>query len=79
MAFWFNHKPEEATAGRKVRQDWIAERIVAHCIRWQLKWATWMQQQSGKLSPKGRVLALLLFCLLAGGYCLFLVLSGLMR
>lgn len=79
MPFRFNHQPKEATAGRNDRQDRLAEWIVRHCIRWQLRWAAWMQHQSEKLSPKGRVLALLLFCLLTGGYCLFLVLSGFMR
>lgn len=54
----------------------MAANIVRHCIRWQSKWAAWMQRRAERLSGRGKAVVLSLFCLLAGGYCSFLAMSS---
>ena len=76
MGIWFSHKSKDGVASRDARQDRLAERMVFSCIRWQVKWAGGMQSLASRLSLRGKIVALLLFCLLAGAWCLYLILQG---
>lgn len=76
MLFSFNNKKKQEPAGPEDAQDRMAASIVRHCIRWQLKWAAWMQHKAERLSGKGKAVVLSLFCLLAGGYSSFLAISS---
>lgn len=76
MVFRFKNKHKSKATGDQGRQDRLARKIVGQCLRWQVKWAAWMQSKIESLSPTGRVVMLILFCLMAGAYCLYLVLSG---
>jgi hypothetical protein len=76
MEFPFNNKKKQKAAGSNEAQERIAERIVRSCIRWQTKWAAWMQRKAECLSDKGKVRVLLLFCLLAGGYSSYLAIGS---
>ncbi len=78
MGFLFNNKKKQNAAGSNRAQDRIAKQIVHRCIRWQTKWAAWMQHMTECLSAKGKVRVLVLFCLLAGGYNSYLALGSLM-
>jgi hypothetical protein len=76
MVFQFKNKHKSEVTGDHGRQERLARIIVGHCLRWQAKWAAWMQSKTESLSNTGRAVVLILFCLMAGAYCLHLVLSG---
>ena len=76
MLFSFNNKKKQEPAGPEDAQDRMAASIVRHCIRWQSKWAAWMQHRAERFSGRGKVVVLSLFCLLAGGYSSFLAMSS---
>lgn len=76
MLFSFNYKKKQEPAGLSEAQNRIARNIVYRCIRWQSKWAARMQYKTEHLSARGKVMILSLFCLLAGGYSLYLITSS---
>lgn len=76
MLFSFNNKKKQEPAGLSEAQNRIARNIVYRCIRWQSKWAAWMQCKTEHLSGRGKIMVLSLFCLLAGGYSLYLITSS---
>lgn len=76
MVFRFKNKHKSEVYGDQGKQERLARKMVGHCLRWQAKWAAWMQSKAERMSSTGRVVVLILFCLLAGAYCLYLVLSG---
>ena len=76
MLFSFNNKKKQEPAGLSEAQNRIARNIVYRCIRWQAEWADWMQYNTELLSARGKVMVLSLFCLLAGGYSLYLIASS---
>lgn len=55
----------------------IAKSIVDYCLQWQRRLADWMQDKTERLSGKGKIIALLIFCLLAGSYSIYLATAGL--
>lgn len=76
MLFSFNNKKKQEPAGLSEAQNRIAGNIVYRCIRWQSKWAAWMQCKTERLSNKGKSMLLVLFCLLAGGYSCYLAINS---
>ncbi len=58
-------------------QDRIAKTIVAWCLRWQQRWASFMQQQTERLSGNGKLVMLVLFCLFTGSLSIYLCASNL--
>ncbi|MBF9252129.1 hypothetical protein I2I11_02375 [Pontibacter sp. 172403-2] len=73
MSFFFRNKKSPSSLVPNDAQDRIAKSIVNHCLQWQRKWADWMQDRTERLSGKGKIIALLLFCLLVGGYSIYLI------
>lgn len=52
--------------------------IIASCIRFLTEWAVWMQRTSRRLSLKTKIVMLLLFCLLAGSFSIYLIADSLL-
>ncbi len=73
MAFFFRNKKKLNPAASNDAQDKIAKSIVNRCLQWQKRWADWMQNKAERLSGKGKVIALLLFSLVVGGYSIYLI------
>ena len=76
MLFLFSHRKKQKAIAASAAQDRMAANIVHHCIRWQSKWAAWMQHKAERLSNKGKTIVLLLFCLPAGSYNIYHTLSS---
>ena len=57
-------------------QERIAGNIVHRFLQGQKRGADWMQDKAERLPGKGKLAILLLFCLLAGGYSIYLVIAG---
>src|SRR3546814_19167882 len=79
MPLFFRNKKNPKPLVPNDAQDKIARSIVNHCLHWQRKWADWMQDKTERLSGKNKAIALLLFCLLVGGYSIYLVTVSLTR
>ena len=60
-------------------QDGIAKKIVASCIRLQERCAAFMQKQTERFSRNGKLIALFLFCLIAGSMSIYLMAASLME
>jgi hypothetical protein len=45
-------------------------------IRWQQKWAGWMQRQSERLSRRSKILLWFVCCIGFGTYCSYLIIGG---
>lgn len=73
MAFFFGNKKKLNPAASNDAQDKIAKSIVNRCLQWQRRWADWMQDKTESLSGKGKVIVLLLFSLVVGGYSIYLI------
>lgn len=68
---FFEIKKKPVSGTQDKAQELKARSIVKHYLQWQRRWAGWMQDKTEYLSRKGKVAALLLFCLLAGGYSIY--------
>lgn len=73
MSFFFRNKKKANPVVSNDAQDRIARSMVNRCLQWQRKWADWMQNKTESLSGKGKTIALFCFCLLAGGYSIYLI------
>ena len=69
----FKNKKKQKNNGQQAVQDQLIKGIVVTCIKWQSRWAEWMQQKTECLSGKAKVIMLLVFVLLAGGYSIYLI------
>ena len=73
MLSLFRNKKKQKAAEMQEMQDHLLRSIVHTCIRWQSKWAEWMQRKTEKFSGKGKLIMLLIFVLLTGGYSIYLI------
>lgn len=69
----FKNKKKQKTNGQLEAQDQLIKSIVHTCIKWQSQWAVWMQRKTDHLSGKGKLMMLLVFVLLTGGYSIYLI------
>src|ERR1044071_1655191 len=77
MLFLFQHKRKQSDAANKKASEKADRNIVYNfIIGWQTRWAAWMGRKTAHLSATAKKRALAVFCLLAGGYSLLLMLSG---
>lgn len=56
---------------RKEAQERVVRSMVDRCLKWQRSWAGWMQDITERLSRKGKLIAMSIFCLLFGGYSFY--------
>ena len=66
------------TGNREPVKDAVARKIANGIISLQLKIAGLLQRQERRCSARQKKLLLLLFCLVTGGYCLYLLGNGLL-
>ena len=74
MPFFRNKKRSNPAVNEA--QEKIAGNLVHSFLQGQKRWADWMQDKAERLPRKGKLAILLLFCLLAGGYSIYLVIAG---
>jgi hypothetical protein len=60
-------------------QERLANAVVRKCIALQERWAYSMQRNLEKFSVTGKKYMVLLFCVLSGGYSIFLVAENILR
>lgn len=77
MLSLFKNKKKTPSAAGNAAQDRMAKNIVVWCIRQQQRWAAFMQRQMECLSGRGKLIALFLFCLVAGSLSIYLIVSSL--
>ena len=77
MAPIFKRKKERYSAWTKT-QERLAIKIVTTCLRWQSRYALWLQARSEALSGRSKYLLLILFVSVFSGYSFFLVIEGVM-
>lgn len=73
MLSLFRNKKKQKAAEKQEMQDQLLKSIVHTCLKWQSRWAVWMQQKTEKLSGKGKLVVLLIFVLLTGSYSIYLI------
>lgn len=78
MLSLFKNKKKAPPAAGNAAQDRVAKTIVVWCIRQQQRWAVFMQRQMERLSGKGKLIALSLFCLISGSLSIYLIASSMM-
>ena len=72
----FSNKKKQKVTRKNEARDKIAKSAARYFILWQTKWAAWMQQKTERLSGKGKVMVLILFCMLAGGTSIYIATSS---
>lgn len=77
MLSLFKNKTKTTSAAGNIASDRMAKNIVVWCIKQQQRWAAFMQRRMERLSGKGKLIALLLFCLIAGSLSIYLIASSL--
>lgn len=73
MLSLFRKKKKQKAKKQHVVQDQLLKSIVHTSVKWQSRWAVWMQQKTEKLSGKGKLMMLLIFVLLTGSYSIYLI------
>jgi len=72
----FIKKKLKDTGTMNAAQEKVANRIVIVCIRFQQRWADFIQRRTERLSRNGKLIILFLFCLTAGISSLYLIASS---
>jgi len=75
MLLFRNRKIEKPDKGNAA-QEKLARNIVSNCIRLQQRWANVMQRHTERLSRKGKLALLSLFCLTAGSVSIYFIWSS---
>lgn len=70
--FWKRNKNRALTA----RQEKTADRIAAALIRRQTQVAAYLNRKTAYWNGTSKLIALILFCLLFGGFCLYLLIKA---
>lgn len=73
MLSLFRYRKKQNARAQREMQDKFLKSIVNTCIRWQSRWAVWMERKAERLSAKGKLMVLLIFVLLTGSYCICLI------
>lgn len=73
MLSLYRNKKKQKAGEQQDLQDQFLKSILHTCLRWQSRWAEWMQRKAEKLSGKGKLMVLLIFVLLTGSYSIYLI------
>ncbi len=73
MVSIFKHKEKQKQHRNNVLQERVATNIANKFIRIQQQWALTMQRLTERLSRTAKKIALTAFCLLSGGYSIYLM------
>lgn len=76
MLSLFTKRKTQTPVKENPAQERLASNIVSACIRLQQKWADFMQRHAERLSRKGKLIVLSLFCLTAGSLSIYLIASS---
>jgi hypothetical protein len=78
MRFWKRRKTRKSLgagfAGR--RSDALAERVAGRIVRVQRQVAAWLERKTQYWNKASKLIALYLFCLLFGGFSLWLLIKA---
>lgn len=73
----FNQKSKPKTNNQEAAQKRLTASSGHRCLHLLERWAACLQHQADKLSGRFKKIALVGFCLLSGGYSLYLVINNL--
>ncbi len=76
MLSLFRKKKALGLLKENAAQERFANKIVSACIRFQQKWADFMQRHTERLSHNGKLITLSLFCLTTGSLSICLISSS---
>lgn len=78
MLSLFRKRKTQTSVKENPAQERFANSIVSACIRFQQRWADFMQFHTERLSRKGKLIILSLFCVIAGSLSVYLIWSSVM-
>lgn len=76
MLSLFRKGKTQTSVKENAAQEKLASSIVSACIRFQQRWADFMQCHTERLSRNGKLIVLSLFCLTAGSLSIYLIASS---
>jgi len=76
---WFFNKQIKSSIGSTPVSDKIAAQIAGSLIKIQTAFSTRMNNRLKKMSLTKLKIGLICFCLIVGGYCMFLIVGGVTR
>lgn len=76
MLSLFRKRKTHGSATENVAQEKLANNIVSACFRFQRKWADFMQRHTERLSRKGKLNILCLFCVAAASLSIYFIASS---
>lgn len=76
MLLSFYHKSQQKSKEQEAAQNKVALRIVRKCLKIQVSWANFLQYKTEGLSYRIKMYGLAFFCLLSGGYSIYLVIQS---
>lgn len=76
MLSLFRKKKTPGLPIENVAQEKLANNIVSACFRFQRKWADFMQRHTERLSRKGKLNILCLFCVAAASLSIYFIASS---
>jgi hypothetical protein len=68
----FKNKKRQKVSGQLEVRTQLIESIVYRCVKWQSDLAVWMQKKTQKFSHRGKLVMLIAFVIITGGYCIHL-------
>jgi hypothetical protein len=78
MLSLFRKRKTQSSVKENAAQERLANNIVSACIRFQQRWADFMQHHTERLSRNGKLIILSLFCLTAGSLSVYFIASSVM-
>ena len=79
MLSLFRKRKTQSSVKENAAQERLANHIVSACIRFQQRWADFMQRHTERLSHNAKLIVLSLFFLTAGSLSVYLIASSMMR
>lgn len=79
MLSLFRKGKTQSSAKENAAQERLANHIVSVCIRFQQRWADFMQRHTERLSRNGKLIILSLFCLTAGSLSIYLIANSVVK
>ncbi len=76
MLSLFRKRKTQSSVKENAAQERLANNIVSACIRFQQRWADFMQRHTERLSRNGKLIILSSFCLTAGSLSIYFIASS---